>query len=352
MAGIELTKIKVEDLPFQDVFLQTPFWAKAKRSKTWTPLAFLIKAGEIEVPLLVLLRLIRGAGLMAYVPHGPLLAPQEAAQRTLFLQDLSKTLKSFLPRQTFAIRYDLPWGVTSTLEQDREDGAQAPEPLDKPLRKGTTDIQVPDTVILDLKKDEETLLAEMKKKTRYNIRLAEKKGVSIKEEGEESLSAWYKVYQETAKRDKIAIHPYSYYVNVFRSASSFTENVKISVFNAYLEEEYLGGIIVLVCGQKATYLYGASSNQHRNLMANYLLQWKAILWAQQSGASSYDFFGIPPEEEEGHAMEGLYRFKTGFGGEIHHRLGCWDYPMKGLSYGVFRLGEGLRNWYYKTFKKR
>jgi lipid II:glycine glycyltransferase (peptidoglycan interpeptide bridge formation enzyme) len=151
MAGIELTKIKVEDLPFQDVFLQTPFWAKAKRSKTWTPLAFLIKAGEIEVPLLVLLRLIRGAGLMAYVPHGPLLAPQEAAQRTLFLQDLSKTLKSFLPRQTFAIRYDLPWGVTSTLEQDREDGAQAPEPLDKPLRKGTTDIQVPDTVILDLK---------------------------------------------------------------------------------------------------------------------------------------------------------------------------------------------------------
>jgi lipid II:glycine glycyltransferase (peptidoglycan interpeptide bridge formation enzyme) len=352
MAGIELTKIKVEDLPFQDVFLQTPYWAKVKRSKTWTPIAFLVKAGGAEVPMLVLLRVIRVAGVIAYVPHGPLLAPQEPEQRTLFLQDLSKVLKNFLPEQTFVIRYDLPWGVTTTLEEDRSEGIHAPEPLIKPLRKAVTDVQVPDTVILDLRQDEESLLAGMKKKTRYNIRLAEKKDLTIKAEGEEAYKAWYAVYEETAKRDKIAIHPYSYYLQVIRAAQDYSEQVKISLINAYLGEDYLGGILILVCGKKATYLYGASSNQHRNLMSNYLLQWEAIRWAKKEGAESYDFFGIPPSEEEGHAMEGLYRFKTGFGGSIHHRLGCWDYPLRGISYGLFRLGEGLRKWYYKSFKKR
>jgi lipid II:glycine glycyltransferase (peptidoglycan interpeptide bridge formation enzyme) len=99
---------------------------------------------------------------------------------------------------------------------------------------------------------------------------------------------------------------------------------------------------VLFRGKEATYLYGASSNIKRNLMAPYALQWKAIQDAQSSGCIVYDLFGIPPNEDPDHPMAGLYRFKTGFGGSIIHRPGSWDYPCKPLLYTLFKRAEHLR----------
>ncbi|MGL4987163.1 MAG: lipid II:glycine glycyltransferase FemX, partial [Treponemataceae bacterium] len=102
--------------------------------------------------------------------------------------------------------------------------------------------------------------------------------------------------------------------------------------------------------EEAVYLYGASSNEKRNLMPAYLLQWVAIKDAKESGCIQYDFYGIPPTDDINHPMHGLYRFKTGFGGRIVHRVGSFDIPFS-IFYLPFRLAESLRSFWFKKIKK-
>ena len=126
---------------------------------------------------------------------------------------------------------------------------------------------------------------------------------------------------------------------------------EVGLFTATYEGELIAGIIVLLYGNRATYLYGASSNSKRNLMPNYALQWEAMKYAKETGCDEYDLFGIPPENDPGHPMYGLYRFKTGFGGKIIRRPGCWDLPLNPAGYRLYRTAEKVRNWYYKRFRK-
>ena len=114
------------------------------------------------------------------------------------------------------------------------------------------------------------------------------------------------------------------------------------LYTAEHENDVLAAIIVLYRGKHATYLYGASSNNKRNLMAPYALQWRVMQDAKIYGCTQYDLFGIPPDENPDHPMAGLYRFKTGFGGKIIHRPGSWDYPYKPLLYFLFSTAERLR----------
>lgn len=294
---------------------------------------------------------------MAYVPHGPLgleklLAhtPADERQRTAsrILADLADRLRPHLPRGTVFFRWDLLLGTTWTLESPEPE--TFPQPLLPPLKKAV-DVQPPNTVILDLRGSEEEILEGMHKKTRYNIRLAEKKGVVIREAEPEELPRWYELYRITSERDKISIHPESYYRGLFSTSADFPQ-YPVKLWLAEHEGQLLAGIITVKAGDRVTYLYGASSNEGRNLMPAYLLQWKAIQWAKDQGATSYDFFGIPPTGEEGHPMHGLYRFKTGFGGVIHHRLGAWDRVYRLLPYLALSLSEKMRTWYYKVWKKR
>ena len=212
---------------------------------------------------------------------------------------------------TFFIRYDLLWGET---------GADSfPEPLKfSGIYKAPMDIQPPDTVIIDLQPSEDEILVVMHKKTRYNIKLAAKKGVEIYTGNADDLSAWYDLYKTTSERDKIAIHSLSYYQKVFTMAEQSQTAPDVKIFLARHEEDLLAGIVVLIDGDRATYLYSASSNEKRNLMPAYALLWEAIKTAKNAGCRSYDLFGIPPVNDPAHPMYGLYRFKTGFGGEIHH----------------------------------
>jgi lipid II:glycine glycyltransferase (peptidoglycan interpeptide bridge formation enzyme) len=108
------------------------------------------------------------------------------------------------------------------------------------------------------------------------------------------------------------------------------------------EGDDLAAIMALFRGKQATYLYGASSNIKRNLMAPYALQWRAMQDAKIFGCEVYDLFGIPPDESPGHPMAGLYRFKTGFGGRIARRPGCWDYPYRPVLHALFSGAENLR----------
>jgi lipid II:glycine glycyltransferase (peptidoglycan interpeptide bridge formation enzyme) len=215
------------------------------------------------------------------------------------------------------------------------------------------DIQPPSTVLLDLNGPEAAILRGMKPKTRYNIGLAERKGVEVNEGSPADLPGWYALYGETARRDRITLHSEGYYRRLFSLADAYGPGApELQLLLARFEGELLGGIIVALRGQRAYYLYGASTARQRNLMFTYALQWQAIRLARERGCTSYDFFGIPPSNDPGHPMHGLWRFKTGFGGRIVNRYGCWDLPYSVVGYQGYHWVEVLRNWYYRRFRKR
>ncbi len=334
------------------IFLQSALWGRHKGSFGWKPLPVKWRWYGDSGSLLILTRnLIPGISL-AYIPHGPADFSGKEGDREGFLLELSRELRGVLPLSCFFIRYDLP---------DYTVGEQFPRKLDKPFTKAPLDIQPPDTVVLNLAKafdaddPEGFILAGMHKKTRYNIRLAEKKGVRVEVSGREKLRDWYGLYKITAARDKIAIHPFKYYDRLFELVEdpARTDAAELKLLLAYgPDNQLLAGIIVLFRKGESIYLYGASSNENRHLMPNYALQWKAIRMALDKGCREYDLFGIPPTDDPSHPMHGLYRMKTGFGGEIRHRPGAWDYPYSRLMYGLYSLLEWARRFYYKTWKKR
>jgi lipid II:glycine glycyltransferase (peptidoglycan interpeptide bridge formation enzyme) len=368
-----------EALPTGADFLQSDFWADVKTGTEWKAHRFALHSasgepGGSEVPLLVLERRLPLGFTCLYVPHGPYCdgRTRVASEKSLFLgqaeidieglwnanpaqnlsdsiTEIAKALKPFTRASTLFVRFDLPQYLKDT----------DPFMLAKNL-KPTLAVQPPDTVILDLQKGEEELQQAMKPKWRYNIRLAEKKGVVVErhrardcdeESAKQRVAEFYELYKETAERDKIALHGARYYEKLFLTARKHAESVDVSLFNAVHEGKLLASIITVFYGDKAVYLYGASSNEGRNLMPAYALQWAAIQAAKAEGCISYDFFGIPPDDDPNHPMHGLYRFKTGFGGEVIHRLGCYDLPRLRLPYLLFVGANTARVFWFKKVKK-
>ena len=192
----------------------------------------------------------------------------------------------------------------------------------------------------------------MKPKWRYNVSLAQKKGVQVNTSGgaqtassPKELETFYSLLKDTAVRDGIAVHSFDYYKTLFEICAEQGKNGKeqtLRLYTAVHEGDTLAGIVVLFRGKYATYLYGASSGEKRNLMAPYALQWRAMQDAKEAGCQFYDLFGIPPNDDPNHPMAGLYRFKTGFGGQIIHRPGSWDYPYKRAVYVLFNFAETFR----------
>jgi lipid II:glycine glycyltransferase (peptidoglycan interpeptide bridge formation enzyme) len=333
MPGAIIEAVSLEELDGHDNLLQTGFWGRVKSRFGWTPAPFRFNG----YPLLVLTRrLAMGMGI-AYVPHGPMLEV-EGPFFALFARHLARQLPSYI---TF-IRFDLPWEIPSP--------ASRAALLPPPFRKSAVDIQPPDTVIVSLKESEDEILARMKPKTRYNIRLAGKKGVTVREGGFQELEKWYAIYTETAERDGITIHSLDYYRAVLTEGLKH-RNPSVRLLLAESEGEIVAGNIVVLHGKQATYLYGASRSVKRNYMPTYLLQWEAMRLAREHGCERYDLFGVPPEADEKHPMYGLYRFKTGFGGVIVSRGGCWDYPVRRGAHLAYRMAEGARNYYYKKVRR-
>ncbi|MCE1195596.1 peptidoglycan bridge formation glycyltransferase FemA/FemB family protein [bacterium] len=350
--------------------MQTRFWGRFKRLTGWRAYACAV-GGEPDGTgeVFALVRPLGAGYSFAYLPHGPA-EPIGCADPCAYLTSLAAAIAAGIGGRLLFLRFDLTW------DRDGAAGRALAEALgrhDCLLRRGSA-VQVPDTVILDLRRPEEELLAAMKPKWRYNIRLAEKKGVEVAREGAEALEIFYALYLETAKRDGIAIHPLSYYRRLFDtprdlpagaaplataessatdgpSANSGSSVTDLSVWVARHEGKPIAAIITLFHGGRATYLYGASSGEKRNLMPAYALQWKAIEAAKAAGCADYDFFGIPPDDSPDHPMAGLYLFKTGFGGDIVHRVGSVDYPLAPLAYGFFRAAEKMRLVWFKKIKK-
>lgn len=345
-----------EGEPEGESFLQSDFWGGFKAEQGWLSrrLTIHLEGGRAE-PLLVLVRPLQARLCFAYVPHGPEIA-MPSADRAGFLAELSRSLRPFLPRACLFIRFDPPWFEAESAEDPAWTEARRPA-IGLPLHRSVSDVQPPDTVLVDLRPGEEAMLAAMKSKWRYNVRLAEKKGVEVESRGLESIGEFYELYRATSKRDRIALHPQAYYSRLFELAAHGLHEGRagtpdIRLFIARHEGRALAAIVTLFRGSQAVYLYGASSDEDRNLMPAYALQWAAMRAAKAAGCSSYDLFGIPPTDDSSHPMAGLYRFKTGFGGLIVHRPGSWDYPLIGPLWLLFKSAEALRMWWYKDLRKR
>ncbi len=187
--------------------------------------------------------------------------------------------------------------------------------------------------VLNIQPDEKEILAGMKEKWRYNIRLAGRKGVTIRQgEGQADLDKFYQIYETTSERDEFFIHSKAFYEEIMRL---YGQDERFALFLAEYQGQPIAGIIVLRYGHWSWYMYGASSNEQRNLMPNHLLQWHGMQWAKAHDCWYYNFRGIPEILEEGQELWGVYVFKRGFGGYAIRALETHDLVYQPIVYNVY-----------------
>jgi lipid II:glycine glycyltransferase (peptidoglycan interpeptide bridge formation enzyme) len=200
-------------------------------------------------------------------------------------------------------------------------------------------IQPPRTIIVDIRGTEDEILARMKQKTRYNIRLAEKKGITVR--AWDDIPAFHKMMLITGGRDNFGVHSLEYYR---RAYDLFHPTGMAELLVAEFEGKPLAALMVFARGQRAWYVYGASTDEERNRMPTYLLQWEAMKWARSKGAEEYDLWGVPDEDEttleanfesRHDGLWGVYRFKRGFGGELKRSQQAVDRVYNSLLYKFY-----------------
>lgn len=343
MSTAEIYPVDLTELDDTEELLQTSLWGKFKQATGgWQPSAFraVIDKGSYSeqgssteqdsdpFKFLILSRKVAGPFFLAYVPFGPVGLRVDSLGQVL--RSITRLLSPYLPSPNLAVRWDLPVPV------------EAPLKSLPPLKRGKP-VQVPDTVLIDLDKSEDKLLAEMERGHRYNVGYAERKGVRISEHGSEAVPRWYNIFQTTIQRDEFMAHPQSYYETFVRMMEQYQGRgqIRSRVFLATHEEDTLAGCIISVVNGRATYLYSASSNIKRNLKPVYLMLWRVMQWAKAQGCHTLDMCGIPSDPNPKHPLAGLYDFKRYFGGTIVHRAGSWDAPTH-LLYPLFRMAESLR----------
>lgn len=189
---------------------------------------------------------------------------------------------------------------------------------------------------LDIKgKTEDEIFKAFHSKTRYNVRLAGRKGVTVKEGNREDLKDFHRIMIETGKRDGFMIRPLEYFEQMYDALAP--EHMKVLM--AYYDGKPISGVIPIMYGNKTWYLYGASSNEHRNLMPNYLLQWEMIKLAISRSDDIYDLRGVSGVVDENHPQYGLYRFKQGFGAEFTEFIGELHIDYSPVRYKLYKISE-------------
>jgi len=220
------------------------------------------------------------------------------------------------------------------------------EPETFNLKLSTHNIQPPRTIIIDIRGTEEEILAKMKPKTRYNTRLAGKKGVTVRTW--DDIESFHKMMLVTGGRDGFGIHSMEYYK---RAYALLQPKGLGEILVAEYEGKPLAALFVARNGHRAYYLYGASTNEERNRMPTYLLQWEAMKWAKERGCEEYDLWGVPDEDEatleanfetRHDGLWGVYRFKRGFGGELKRAAQAMDRVYNPILYWAYLKFIGNR----------
>ena len=338
-------------------FLQTYEWAQVKSKYGWKPIYViwsdrsyrsytsdpldLLDRSDINAACLVLKRTISFRGLfqanVLYAPKGPLLNWNDESLRSRVLNDL----QSFAKKEgAIFLKIDpdvlLGTGVPAS-EDEREDNSGQvvmSELKRRGWRFSSDQIQFKNTVLIDLSASEDEMLARMKQKTRYNIRLAEKKGVTVRIGTQADLPMLYTMYAETSVRDGFVIRDEGYYQTVWQT---FMQSIEPNAepLTAEVNGEVVAAIFVFYFSGRAYYVYGMSRETHREKMPNYLLQWEAMKRAKVRGCSVYDLWGAPDEFNESDSMWGVFRFKEGLGGQVVRTLGAWDYAPNPFWYKIY-----------------
>ena len=323
--------------------LQTAEWAKVKEGVGWKaiPLVWHAENGRLAAAALVLKRTVRllrfGPQVsVCYVPRGPMLDWGDDGLRHRVIHDLQVFARQ---QHTLFLKMDpeisLGTGVPGA-EDAREDalGMQILEELKtNEWCFSTSQVQFRNTVLLDLKGNEDDWLKRMKQKTRYNLRLAQRSGVVIREAAISEYPQVYKMYAETSVRDGFVIRPQTYYLEVWQR---FLQAGMVSPLVAEVEGSFVAGLVLFYFGKRAWYLYGMSTAQHREKMPNYLLQWEAMRLAKLKGAELYDLWGAPDVFEASDSMSGVFRFKEGLGGRVLRTCGAWDYIVDPAGYSLYQ----------------
>lgn len=369
--------------------------------------------GEKHFPLLILCKNIKPFGVFAYAPGAPpylqddqIPSRQMARARASLLRELTSALLPFFVRKPFLVRFDPPWGwaaAVCSLPSLASSSTHCAVGTEMELftrelhacglRRAACNVQPQDTLLLDMRPAREDIFAAFKPKWRYNVRRAQKHGVrvarfdTLAQEGSPgslraAVDVFYALYQKTAARDRIAIHTRQYYRDF---CTAFAAQGMLVLCLAYApraalrvriagkdtpknietphppasedrelgcaDEQAIAALVLLCFDTCATYVYGASDYSARHLMAPYALQWYAIQEARARGCLWYDFYGIPPTDDVRHPMHGLYRFKTGFGGFVFHRVGSVDMPVRQLHAAAYACAERVRMGWFKRVRR-
>jgi peptidoglycan pentaglycine glycine transferase (the first glycine) len=298
--------------------LQTSTWGQFKQSFGWQVQHLVTPSPQPAGAQVLFRRLPLGIFTIAYIPKGPVGSPGAAfwkdidalcrRRRAIFLK---------LEPDTWECNLDPPQGFQTSAHS----------------------IQPQSTLVVDLTAEEDHILGRMKQKTRYNIRLALRKGIVVRTSSD--LSAFYRLLEVTGGRDEFGVHSLSYYQ---RAYEFFHPRGECELFLAEYQGEPLAGLMAFLHGQRAWYFYGASSNKHRERMPTYVLQWEAMRWARNKGCTHYDLWGVPDASEEeleadftqrSDGLWGVYRFKRGFGGELRRSPGPWDRVYRPQIYQLY-----------------
>lgn len=319
--------------------LQTDAWARLKNRFGWSSQrVWLRRDGQLAAGAQLLFRSVAwGILKVAYMPHGPLVDWQDEEQVAVLFDQIDQAMYQ---RGASILKMEpLIWQ-----DEPASDAWQAICQRYN-LLTDTDTIQPPRTVMIDLRPSTDDILMAMKQKTRYNIRLAERKGVTVRAGTANDLPIFNRLIRITAQRDAFGVHQADYY----RAAYELFAPDRAALLLAEYEGQPLAGVMVFAHGSTGAYLYGASSDEERQRMPSYAVQWAAMQWAKEKGCTSYDMWGVPDapeaelEENFTDRRDGLwpvYRFKRGFGGDVCRTVGPADRIYNKL---VHRLYHWYRN---------
>jgi lipid II:glycine glycyltransferase (peptidoglycan interpeptide bridge formation enzyme) len=305
--------------------LQTRAWGEFKRSWGWRPTYWIAAAGDTEVAVLFLRRRIWGFGDLWYAPKGP--GVRDTGTLVALLSDRQPMADAFLVK----------------VEPEIEESAADAGALRRAgLRKAVTDVQMSrSTIVVDLDRDEDALLASFKPKCRYNIRLASRRGVEVSAVPmtDANIATMYSLMAATRERAGFFLRSERYFRGYWELQAA---SGQAQLFFASWQGQVLAGVFATYVGRHAWYKDGGSIKEHSELMAPHLLQWEVMRWLRERGVRSYDLVAVPHSSAlaEGHPLYGLYRFKSGFNETITDFTGTWDLPLRLRAYAAWqRWGE-------------
>lgn len=299
--------------------------------------------GEILASALVIRQLLPFKKCWLYCPRGPLIDFSNEESVTAGLQLFEKIKNLASEQDAIFFRFD-PSAERSEAptESKQENQKKVSTPLEffkKSLhaRPAHAHYQPEHTLIVDLQPTQEEILKQMKPKGRYNIKVAQKHNVKIRlsDNNPEDIDTFYNLLTQTTTRDKFSGHPLKYYQTMLQTLGS----EKAKLYLAEYQDKIIAGAIVTYFNQTATYYFGASSSEFRNVMAPYLLHWQIMQDAKASGYRFYDFFGISPENDPKHAWASVTEFKLKFGGKRIEYISAQEIIYKPFWYLLMRLAK-------------